>query len=48
MKDISVLLYIQNAKKNGKKLLAILLDPDKISLKKLPEVYKKLMKVKPI
>ncbi|MDP2089078.1 MAG: geranylgeranylglyceryl/heptaprenylglyceryl phosphate synthase [Flavobacteriaceae bacterium] len=42
MKETSILNYIQNAKKNKQKLLAILLDPDKILLKKLPEVVQKI------
>lgn len=42
MKDKSILKSIQNAKKNGQKQLAILLDPDKISLTKLPEVVLKI------
>lgn len=34
----SILNYLQNAKKNKHQLLAVLLDPDKISLEKLPIV----------
>lgn len=38
----SILNYIQNAHKNRQKLLAILLDPDKISLEKLPDIVQKI------
>ncbi|MDO9260509.1 MAG: geranylgeranylglyceryl/heptaprenylglyceryl phosphate synthase [Flavobacteriaceae bacterium] len=38
----SILNYIQNAQKKRQKLLAILLDPDKTSLEKLPEVVQKI------
>ncbi|MDP3353740.1 MAG: geranylgeranylglyceryl/heptaprenylglyceryl phosphate synthase [Flavobacteriaceae bacterium] len=42
MKRNSILNYIQNAKKNNQKLLAILLDPDKISLETIPSVVQKV------
>jgi putative glycerol-1-phosphate prenyltransferase len=38
----SILNYIQNSKKNNQKLLAILLDPDKISLDNVPNVVQKI------
>ncbi len=37
-----ILDYINNAKKQNKKLLAILLDPDKVSLDKIPSIIKKI------
>jgi len=42
----SYLAYIQKACKNGKKLLAILLDPDKTSLDTLPKIAKKILELK--
>jgi putative glycerol-1-phosphate prenyltransferase len=42
----SHLAYIQKASKNGKKLLAILLDPDKTSLDTLPKIAKKILELK--
>lgn len=42
MKKNSILKYIQKAKKNNQKLLAILLDPDKTSLGKIPSVVQKI------
>lgn len=38
----SPLTYIQKASKQGKKLLAILLDPDKTTVKELPEIAQKI------
>ncbi len=38
----SLLLYINKAKSQGKKLLAILLDPDKVHLKDVPTILKKI------
>lgn len=38
----SILNYIQSAKKNKEKLLAILLDPDKVSLSEIPLVLNKI------
>jgi len=38
----SVLQHIVKSKKNGKKLLAILLDPDKVNLENLSELSKKI------
>lgn len=42
MKINSILNYIQNAKKNNQKLLAILLDPDKTTLETIPDVVRKI------
>ncbi|MCM2301283.1 MAG: geranylgeranylglyceryl/heptaprenylglyceryl phosphate synthase [Flavobacteriaceae bacterium] len=42
MKKNSILKYIQKAKKNNQKLLAILLDPDKISVETIPSVVQKI------
>ena len=42
----SYLAYIQKACKNGKKLLAILLDPDKTSLDNLPKIAQKILETK--
>lgn len=42
MKKNAILKFINNAQKNNQKLLAILLDPDKISIEKLPEVIQKI------
>jgi putative glycerol-1-phosphate prenyltransferase len=42
MKKNSILKYIQKAKENKQKLLAILLDPDKISLETIPSVVQKI------
>lgn len=42
MKINSILNYIQNAKENNKKLLAILLDPDKITLETIPSIVQKI------
>ena len=41
----SHLAYIQRASKNGEKLLAILLDPDKTTLDELPEVAQKIARL---
>lgn len=38
----SILTHIINCKKEGKKLLAVLLDPDKLSMGKLPEMIRKI------
>ena len=38
----SVLQYIVKSKKIGKKLLAVLLDPDKVNLEDLPGLSKKI------
>lgn len=38
----SPLTYIKKASKQGKKLLAILLDPDKTTVKELPEIAQKI------
>ena len=42
----SHLAYIQRASKNGEKLLAILLDPDKTTLDELPEVAQKIARLR--
>lgn len=42
MKINSILNYIQKAKKNNQKLLAVLLDPDKTSLKTIPDVVQQI------
>ena len=41
----SHLAYIQRASKNGEKLLAILLDPDKTTIDELPEVAQKIARL---
>ena len=38
----SILAFIQKASVKGEKLLAILLDPDKTSLDKLPEISSRI------
>ena len=42
----SVLSHIKNASKNGVKLLAILLDPDKTSIEEIPAISKRIEKLK--
>ena len=42
----SNLAYIQKASEQGKKLLAILLDPDKTSVIELPEITQKIATLK--
>lgn len=42
----SHLAYIQNASKNGKKLLAILLDPDKTTVAELPKIVERISDLK--
>lgn len=42
MKINFILNYIQKAKKNNQKLLAVLLDPDKTSLKTIPDVVQQI------
>ncbi len=42
--SISILQYILNSKKEGKKLLAILLDPDKINLIDVEQIVEKIHK----
>ncbi len=40
--EISILKYIQNAKEEGEKLLAILLDPDKLLMEEIEELIRKI------
>ncbi len=40
--EISILKYIQKAKEEGKKLLAILLDPDKLLIDEIEELIRKI------
>ena len=42
----SILEYIQNTKTSGEKLLAILLDPDKASIKNIPSISKRIETIK--
>ncbi len=42
----SLLEYIQKASKNGEKLLAILLDPDKTTIDELPKIVQKIARLK--
>ena len=44
--DKSILNFIKEASKNGEKLLAILLDPDKTSLEEIPLISKRIEKIK--
>ncbi|WP_456420399.1 phosphoglycerol geranylgeranyltransferase [Lutibacter sp.] len=41
----SILAYIQKSSKKGKKILAVLLDPDKTSLQKIPSILKRIEKL---
>jgi len=42
----SILTVLQKASKNGEKLLAILLDPDKSSVEEIPSISKRIEKLK--
>ncbi len=42
----SILAYIQKSSKKGKKILAVLLDPDKTSVQKIPSILKRIIKLK--
>lgn len=42
----SILKHIQKATTNGKKLLAILVDPDKTSLEEIPSILKRIENIK--